>query len=61
MIEVMRESLPFAERVIVGEPSMMQTVTGHKGGIGFETHVSGFEVHSSLIIKASAQLCRGRS
>ena len=28
---------------------MMQAVTGHKGGIGFVTHVRGFEVHSSLI------------
>lgn len=27
----------------------MQTVTGHKGGSGFSTHVIGFEVHSSLL------------
>ena len=59
MIEAMRESLPFAERVIVGEPSMMQTVTGHKGGIGFETHVSGFEVHSSLIDQGVSAIMQG--
>ncbi|MGB0532379.1 MAG: acetylornithine deacetylase [Paracoccaceae bacterium] len=59
MIEAMRESLPFAERVIVGEPSMMQTVTGHKGGIGFETHVSGFEVHSSLIDQGVSAIMSG--
>jgi acetylornithine deacetylase len=27
----------------------MQAVTGHKGGTGFNTHVVGFEVHSSLL------------
>lgn len=59
MIEAMREGLPFAERVIVGEPSMMQTVTGHKGGIGFETHVSGFEVHSSLIDQGVSAIMSG--
>ncbi|WP_323036579.1 acetylornithine deacetylase [Pararhodobacter sp.] len=41
-------ALPRAESVIVGEPSMMKVVTGHKGGIGFRVHVHGFEVHSSL-------------
>ena len=45
MIKAMRESLPFAELLVVGEPLMMKTVTGHKGGIGFETQSSGFEVH----------------
>ena len=59
MIEAMHESLSFAERVIVGEPSMMQTVTGHKGGIGFETHVRGFEVHSSLIDQGVSAIMSG--
>jgi acetylornithine deacetylase len=45
----MRQVLPKGEAVIVGEPSMMQAVTGHKGGAGFDTHVRGFEVHSSLM------------
>ncbi len=49
MIDAMRESLPPAEAVIVGEPSMMKVVTGHKGAVGFKTHVRGFEVHSSLV------------
>lgn len=39
--------LPRAEAVIVGEPSMMKVVTGHKGGSGYAVHVHGFEVHSS--------------
>ena len=41
--------MPRADTVLVGEPSMMQVVTGHKGGIGFKVHVRGFEVHSSKI------------
>lgn len=40
--------LPRADTVIVGEPSMMKVVTGHKGGIGYKMHFRGFEVHSSL-------------
>ncbi len=48
MIEKMLEVLPKASAVIVGEPSTMLVVTAHKGGIGFATHVVGFEVHSSI-------------
>ncbi|MDU8929004.1 acetylornithine deacetylase [Alisedimentitalea sp. MJ-SS2] len=48
MIQAMQGPLPKASAVIVGEPSMMQAVTGHKGGLGISTHVQGFEVHSSL-------------
>ncbi|GAB4261789.1 MAG: acetylornithine deacetylase [Pararhodobacter sp.] len=40
--------MPRAESVLVGEPSMMKVVTGHKGGVGFRVHVRGYEVHSSL-------------
>ncbi len=40
--------LPRADTVLVGEPSMMKVVTGHKGGIGYKMHFRGFEVHSSL-------------
>ncbi|MEM7428257.1 MAG: M20/M25/M40 family metallo-hydrolase, partial [Pseudomonadota bacterium] len=43
------KGLPRASTVLVGEPSMMKVVTGHKGGIGFDVHFRGFEVHSSLI------------
>ena len=28
---------------------MMRLVNGHKGGLGFSTHVHGYEVHSSLL------------
>ncbi|MFN4099642.1 MAG: acetylornithine deacetylase [Pararhodobacter sp.] len=49
LVEAMIASgLPRAESVIVGEPSMMKVVTGHKGGVGIKVQVKGFEVHSSL-------------
>jgi acetylornithine deacetylase len=35
--------------VIVGEPSMMQVVTGHKGGTRLKTTVRGHAVHSSRV------------
>ncbi len=49
MIAAMQPVLPKGSAVIVGEPSMMRTVTGHKAGMGFDTHVQGFEVHSSIM------------
>ncbi len=49
MIKAMQGVLPKGSAVIVGEPSMMQAVTGHKGGFGYDTHVVGFEVHSSIM------------
>ena len=48
MIRRMASELPPASACIVGEPSMMEVVTGHKGQLGFVTEVHGFEVHSSL-------------
>ncbi len=49
MIEAMQAVLPKGSAVIVGEPSDMQAVTAHKGGIGFIVDVTGFEVHSSRL------------
>lgn len=49
MIAEMRKTMPAANAVVVGEPSMMKAVSGHKGGTGFKVHVRGFEVHSSLM------------
>jgi len=49
MIERILDDLPRAEMAIIGEPSMMQAVTGQKGGLGFDVHVVGFEVHSSMM------------
>ena len=49
MIDEMLGVLPKAAAAIIGEPSMMQAVTAHKGGTGFRTHLKGFEVHSSIM------------
>ena len=49
MIEAIQPILPKAAAAIIGEPSMMQTVTGHKGGQGYWLDVWGFEVHSSIM------------
>lgn len=48
MIAAMQGVVPKGGLVIVGEPSMMKAVTGHKGGNAWKTHVVGFEMHSSL-------------
>jgi acetylornithine deacetylase len=48
MVKELANKMPKAEICIVGEPSLMKAVTGHKGGIGFINEVTGFEVHSSL-------------
>lgn len=61
MIEAMQPVLPKGSAVIVGEPSMMKTVTGHKAGQAFSIHVKGHEVHSSLLPEGvSAILEAGR-
>lgn len=59
LIDAMSEKVPKGAVVIVGEPSTMQTVTGHKGGVGFDTHVQGFEVHSSLIDRGASAILYG--
>ncbi|MCB1334749.1 MAG: acetylornithine deacetylase [Roseivivax sp.] len=40
---------PKARDVIVGEPTMLKAVTGHKGGVNWQVHVHGYEVHSSVL------------
>ncbi|WP_136682946.1 acetylornithine deacetylase [Falsirhodobacter xinxiangensis] len=49
MIAEIVRSLPRASAVIVGEPSRMRLVNGHKGSTGFKVHVRGHEVHSSML------------
>ena len=49
MIAAMQDVLPKAEIALIGEPSNMKLITGHKGGVGYNVHVKGFEVHSSLL------------
>ena len=59
MIAAMQGVVPKGGPVIVGEPSMMRAVTGHKGGQGFDTHVVGFEVHSSLLPQGVSAILEG--
>ncbi|OAN79364.1 acetylornithine deacetylase (ArgE) [Sulfitobacter sp. EhC04] len=59
MIAAMQPVLPKGSAVIVGEPSSLQAVTGHKGGIGFDTHLIGFEVHSSMLHKGVNAIMAG--
>ncbi|GHG79195.1 acetylornithine deacetylase [Pseudodonghicola xiamenensis] len=49
MIEAMQKVLPKGSAAIIGEPSMMKAVTGHKSGNGYWIDVWGHEVHSSIL------------
>jgi acetylornithine deacetylase len=49
MIRTMQEVVPKGSAAIIGEPSRMGVITGHKGGTGYHVHMKGFEVHSSLL------------
>ncbi len=48
MIEVIARDLPRPSVVVVGEPTDMVAVSGHKGIASFKVTVSGREAHSSL-------------
>jgi acetylornithine deacetylase len=47
MIDVMRRELPPPDFVVVGEPTSMEAVNGHKGIATFKATVTGREAHSS--------------
>lgn len=49
MIAAMQGVVPQAAVALIGEPSRMALINGHKGGSGFIVDVKGFEVHSSLL------------
>jgi acetylornithine deacetylase len=49
MIAKMADKTPKPSCVIVGEPTLMQVVTGHKGLFSVEVEVHGHEAHSSLV------------
>jgi acetylornithine deacetylase len=59
MIAAMQPHMPKAALAIIGEPTEMRTVTGHKGGTGFDMHVRGFEVHSSLQDRGVSAIMEG--
>ena len=47
MIAEIRDKLPAPSAVIVGEPTMMKVIDGHKGIATFRTYVTGYTTHSS--------------
>ncbi|WJY18850.1 acetylornithine deacetylase [Alteriqipengyuania flavescens] len=49
MIARMAKTIPAPRCAIVGEPSLMRVVTGHKGIAVHEVTVRGHEAHSSLV------------
>jgi acetylornithine deacetylase len=59
LIAAMADILPKGSAVIVGEPSSLRPVTAHKGGYRFDTHVHGFEVHSSLVDRGVSAIMYG--
>lgn len=59
MIAAMQEVLPKGAAAVIGEPSRMKTITGHKGGTGYFVHVKGFEVHSSILHKGVSAILEG--
>jgi acetylornithine deacetylase len=59
MIRTMQEAVPKGSAAIIGEPSRMAVITGHKGGTGYHVHVKGFEVHSSLLPSGVSAIMEG--
>jgi len=47
MIAEIADKLPKPDAVIVGEPTNMKVIDGHKGIASFRVHVTGFTTHSS--------------
>ncbi|MCU4653668.1 acetylornithine deacetylase [Roseibacterium sp. SDUM158016] len=59
MIEKMQDHVPKASLAIIGEPTEWGIVNGHKGGVGFDLHFHGFEVHSSIAYKGVSAIMEG--
>lgn len=47
ILDALAQHFPRADAVIVGEPTEMDVVSGHKGGIGMVTRITGKAAHSS--------------
>jgi len=48
LVDAMKDKLPKANAVVVGEPTGLRVVSGHKSCDAVEVHVTGHEVHSSI-------------
>jgi acetylornithine deacetylase len=52
LVEALAKRTPKPALCIVGEPTEMQVIVGHKGGRSYKVHVAGKEAHSSLAPQA---------
>ena len=59
MIDDLVGHLPKAAAAVIGEPSMLRPVTGHKGSSGFFVHLQGHEVHSSMAHEGVSAIMEG--
>jgi acetylornithine deacetylase len=59
MIETMQQVVPKGSAALIGEPSGMKIITGHKGGTGYHVHMKGYEVHSSLLPEGVSAIMEG--
>lgn len=59
MIAAMQGVMPKGAVAVIGEPSNMKPINGHKGGTGFHVHIKGFEVHSSLLPNGVSAVMEG--
>ena len=48
MLDILKDAPVKPRLCIVGEPTLMQAVTAHKGKLGFRVTAHGLEAHSSL-------------
>lgn len=48
LVEHLRDHVKKPAAVIVGEPTLMQVVNGHKSAVRYQTDVTGHESHSAL-------------
>lgn len=59
LLRTLVPAFPKAAVAIIGEPSRMAPIHGHKGGTGFHVHVKGHEVHSSLLPQGVSAIMEG--
>jgi acetylornithine deacetylase len=51
--------LPRAAEAIIGEPTLLKPVCGHKGGVTWWVHVQGYEIHSSILHRGVSAIMWG--
>jgi len=59
MLDTLQAVFPKASLALIGEPSRMQPIQAHKGGVGYQVAVKGFEVHSSLLTYGVSAIMEG--